>query len=218
MASESLQTSRALRQRLVQVEAACAPAGPFARLPVQADHHRRDGKCVRQPGCHNPDHPRMPALRRQDDRVPGPFRAQHPFGLVPDARLQFLPFPILLAQRPRQLRRPAPVLRHKQLHRRFRLPQPPGGIDPGGQGKADGGGSGALVRCPRLLQQSRKPRPACPGRHLLQPITDDKAVLARQGHHIRHSASRYQVPVPVQHPPGVPVHGAYQLERHPHAG
>ena len=219
MAAEALQQGGAALQGGEQVEAREGAAGALALAVLQADHKRRAGVLLRQTGGHDAHHPLVPLLPGQHQGVPLRPGLGHGLALGIDLRLNGLPLPVEVAQGPGEFLPPGRIVREKQFPSQGGAPHPPGGIDAGGQGVADGrGGKGPLIQ-PRLVEQGPQPRPpgAAQG---LQPQAHNGAVLSRQAHDIGHRADGRQIGVALQQlvPPGRAAQGQHQLEGHPHPG
>ncbi len=216
--SRAAQRSRAAN-RLKPAEGA---AGALALAVLQADHKRRAGVLLRQTGGHDAHHPLVPLLPGQHQGVPLRLGQGlgHGLALGIDLRLNGLPLPVEVAQGPGELLPPGRIVREQQLPSHGGAPHPPGGVDAGGQGVADGrGGKGLLIQ-PRLLEQGPQPGPAGVGAARSSPRRTMVRFSPGQAHDIGHRADGGQIGVALQQlvPPGRAAQGQDQLEGHPHPG
>ena len=219
VAAEALQQVTALCQPLKQVHTAPGAARALPHPVVQADHKRRAAVPLRQAGGHDAHHALVPLRIGQQHRplLGGPVQPIHT--LPENLALNGLPLPVQGAQLLGQLLPPLPVPGEEELHRHLGPAHPAGGVDPGRQGVADGGGGDGLVLQPRLPDQQGQAQPAGVG-ELLQPQPDDGPVLPGHRHHVGHRPHGGQVTVLRQHVsvPFWSVDGHGQLQGHPHAG
>ena len=204
-------------ERFVQVKAAVAAAGAFALLAGKADHNGRQGKPLGQTGGGNADDPLMPAVAGKHDGPIGNASGQLGLSVFPDFRLYVLPLPVQLAQLSGQVVRLPGIVGHQKPDGLLHLAQPPGGVQPGRQTKADGRGCDAPAVQSRMAEHGFKARA---GRllQLSQPPADQIAVFLGKGHYVRHGAHRNQIGVTVQHRLALAFAGTDQLQRHAHAG
>ena len=201
MAAKALQQGGAALQQLEQVHAPPGPAGAFPHALVQADHKGGAGELLGQAGGHDAHHPLVPLLVGQDDGPGLGLLRQALDALLKDVPLDGLALPVQVAQGLGQRLRPVRVLGEQQLQGHLRPAQPPGGVDPGGQGIAHGDRGHGPLRKARAFDQLGKAQP--PGRvQVVQSLADDGPVLSRHGHHVGHRAHGGQVPILPEHGPG----------------
>ena len=213
VAAEALQILSAGAQRLKEVESPAAAAGAFSAVSVQADHDGRDIVRLSQPGRGDADDALVPALCCQDDRpvrnrVPQQFQR-----LPPDVRLQCLAVAVELAQLCGQFGGLLWGVCQKQRRCALHLAQPPGGVQPGCEGKPDVCGADLFFSETGFLNQGFQSGAGI-ALQLFNAFFDDIAVFPHQGHHVRDGADGDQVRVAVQYPSGVALHRAEQLEGH----
>ena len=109
------------------------------------------------------------------------------------------------------------VLGQEQVHGQLHLAHTAGGVDPGSQHKADGGGADGLFIAAAFPDQGGKPRPLGGGQGL-QPPGDKHPVFSHQGDYIGNGAQADHIRVFVQHRLRVSGQGAGQLEGNGNAG
>ncbi len=194
-----------------------AAGAGLAVVPIQADEKGRTGEFLGDAAGHDANHALVPALVGQDDGLRRLSGGQHLNGLAVDFRLHGLALAVELAQGLGKLRGPAGVVGEKQLHSQINLAHPPGGVDSGGQHKADGGGADGFRGAAALGHEGGDARPAGVGQGVKAP-GDEHPVFPQQGHHVGHGAQAHHVGVFFQHLFLAAAEGGGQLEGHTHAG
>ena len=213
MPAVALQQRRERPQRGKQVEAPVRPGGRFPFIAVEADEKRGTVIFLRQPRRHNADHALVPAFAGQHDGLRPAAGGEHRCGLAVDLRFDLLPLAIHAAKLRRQLDGALRVGRQEQLRRNVDLAHAPSGIDPGRKRIADGSGGDPPVADAALRHQGRE-ADALRIFQTFQALGDHGAVLARQGHDVRHRAEAEEIAVFPQQRRRVAADGAGQLERH----
>ena len=200
-----------------QVKAAVAAGAGLAVVAVQTDQESRAGKFLGNAAGNDAHHSLMPVLVCQDNGLRGLPGGEHGNGLPVDLRLHCLPLAVQVAKGLGHRRCPLGILGQKQLNGQINLPHAPGGVDPGGQHKADGGGvdgfrgaSGLGHQCGDagafgVLQGGQTPG-------------DEDPVFPQQGHHIGHGAQADHVCIFFQHFLLGAAQSGGQLEGHAHTG
>ena len=216
VAAEALEILRAGAQGVVQVEAAEAAARALAAIAVAADHDRRQVELLAQARGGDADHALVPRVACEHERHPRRVAARDGRGLLPDLLLERLPLAVELAEPGGVAVGLAVVLGQQQQRRDGRLAQAAGRIDARREREADGRGrDGAALRA-ALVQQRADARPGA-GVDLCQPLRHEIAVLAREGHDVRHRADGDEVAVFAQHLFAAAFERAQELIRHAHA-
>ena len=220
VAAELLQQVRAALQRREQVEAPPGPAGALAHAALQVDHEAGTGILLAEAGGNDAHHPLVPVLagQHQGAALAGRETADLVNGVGADILLHALALPVELAELPGKLLSPLRVGALQKLRRQVRLPHAPGGVDPGGEGKAHLDGGERLIRKPRLPQQRVEPGEIRVGQGL-QPAGNDGPVLPLHQHHIRDGADGGQGAVPGEKGvlPALASQGQNQLQSDAHA-
>ena len=151
VAAVAFQQVGALLQGAEEVEAAVGPAGALAlAVFLEADHKHGAGELLTQAGGHDAHHPLVPVPVLQDQAVHMLFVSQPLGALGKDLQLHRLAFPVEFTQLMGQQISPAVVIGEKKVHSHGGLAHAPGGIDPGGQAVAHGGGVDGSVQGTRL--------------------------------------------------------------------
>ena len=216
VAAKALEILRAGAQGVVQVEAAEAAARALAALAVAADHDRRQVELLAQARGGDADHALVPRVACEHERHPRRVAARDGRGLLPDLLLERLPLAVELAEPGGVAVGLAAVLGQQQQRRDGRLAQAAGRIDARREREADGRGrDGAALRA-ALVQQCADARPGA-GVDLRQPLRHEIAVLAREGHDVRHRADGDEVAVFAQDPVAAALERAQELICHAHA-
>ena len=216
VAAEALEILRAGAQGVVQVEAAEAAARALAALAVAADHDRRQVKFLAQARGGDADHALVPRVAREHERHPRRVAARDGRGLLPDLLLERLPLAVELAEPGGVAVGILVVLCQQQQRRDGRLAQTAGRVDARREREADGRGRDGAALGAALVQQCADARPGA-GVDLRQSLRHKVAVLAREGHDVRHRADGDQVTVIAQDPVTVALERAQELIRHAHA-
>ena len=167
-----------------------APVGAGAGLPllaVQADEVGRAAEFLGQAGGHNADDALVPALAGQDDGVAGLVSRQHGQRLLVDLRLHLLALAVELAELAGELLGSGFVPGEEELGGQSHLSHAPGGVDPGGEGVADGGGGEAAAVAAALCHERGETRPGTTGQGLESP-EHEGAVFPGEGHDVGHGA------------------------------
>ena len=217
MAAVAFQQGRKLGQGGKQVKAAVAPGAGLSVGAVQADQEGGAGKLLGNPAGHNAHHALMPSLVRQHDCLGGRPLRQHGNGGRIDVGFNLLTLTVQLAELGRHFPGMAFVLGQEQVHGQLHLAHTAGGVDPGSQHKADGGGADGLFIAATFPDQGGKPRPLGGGQGL-QPPGDKHPVFSHQGDYIGNGAQADHIRVFVQHRLRVSGQGAGQLEGNGNAG
>ena len=136
-------------------------------------------------------------------------------GLGIDGLLHALALPVQGAQLPGQTLCLAGIGAQQQVRRHIRRAHTAGGVDAGGQDKADLHGGHGLVGQARLPQQGVQTDEIRPADRC-QPPGDDGPVLVGHLHHVGHGADGGQGAVPGQQGllPALAPQGQHQLQRH----
>ena len=210
----------ATRERVKQVEAADGAARTLAHaVAIDGNEHDRAAVAVAQPRADDADHALMPALSGEHDhlvldRVVFAFELRE--RLLEDFVLGRLAQLVLLAQLGGEVHRTVEVLRQKQLGGEVCLAHAPGGVDARREHEADSRGGQMAVGHAGLREQPLKADVVCV-LHAAQPLGDENAVFAHNGHDVRDRAERYKVGVAVEHRVRVARKRTDQLERDAHA-
>ena len=162
----------------------------------------------------------MPVLAGQDQGA-ALLRAQGVDlvnGVGTDGLFHRLTFPVEVAQLPGQFLRPGGIIRFQQVGGQIRGPHAPGGVDAGGEDKADLNGGDGLAGKPGLFEQGVNAHEVCVGQSL-QPAVDDGAVFPLHPHDIGNGADGGQGAVPGEQGvlPALSSQGQHQLQCHAHA-
>jgi len=194
VAAKAAEQVRAPTERVIEVEALDAAGGA---LPYPILHPHHDGgpvEALHHPGGHDADDARVPALGIEDEaaRMLGPLLGLGQ-GVMEDVALDGLPLGVGAVQHLGQGARGVHGLGAQQLQAQGRVMQPAGGVDAGPEPEAHlPGGDGAIRLHPRHLLERPHAR-AASRRELLQPVLDEDAVGAGEGHHVRHGGHGHQV-------------------------
>ena len=202
----------------VQVEALHTASAALA-LAVLINGHHDDGAAglFHQPGCHDANDTGVPVpAPDQDDPVlqNGGLGLQLGLRGLGDLALGLLPGGVDLVQFMCQLGSAFLILTQHQLQGGHSAVHPARRVDAGGNGIADILGGHGLAAQPHLIQQGQKAGPV----RVLQQVQarfDQGAVLAGQGHHVRHGAHGGKVAAVIQHLLGrAAVQRGTELEGH----
>ena len=220
MAAVALQQVGAPLQGAKEVEPAVGPAGalPLA-VVLEADHKHRAGVLLGQAGGHDAHHPLVPGLVRQHQAVILLPAGQQGQALVENLQLHRLTLAVELTQLVGQQLGLAVVLGEDELRRGHRPAHPAGGVDPGGETVAHGGGGDGPVQGTRLHHEGVQPT-AAGFFQVVQAHPDNGAVLPQKLHHVGHGAHGGQVGVLLEEGavPLFPPQGHHQFQGHPHPG
>ena len=136
-----------------------APGAGLAVAPIQADEEGRTGEFLGKTAGHNAHNTLVPAFVGQNDGLRRRPLRKHGYGLPVDVGFDLLPLPVQLAQLGGVCPGPLRVLGQKQVHGHVYLPHAPGGVDPGGQHEANGGGGDVVLGTAALFNQGSQTRP-----------------------------------------------------------
>ena len=207
VAAEADQTVIALPQGFVQVHARAArPARSdrvgFARR-VERQNERRFAALLGDPPGDDADHPGVPTDARQHERGVG-VGVVLVFELFGggqlDTPLQRLAGPVEPVDVVGQRRRPLARVDRQQLDRQLSLAQPPGGVEPWGDRKADRFGVERRGQIHAGFGHQFDQTVGRVGRQRSQPVDDQHAIFIDQRHDVGHGADRRQGERPHQQP------------------
>ena len=201
MAAVAHQNIAAAADGRVKVKARHTAAAAPALAVLNADHDHRAGIYFYQTAGHDADHARVVSLApHQDHLILNAFGmgCQLLLCLLHDLLFGGLAFLIFFRKLFGHLLGALRVLTQQKAQSQRRIVHAPGGIQPGGQRKADGFGCYLTVSHTCSLGQSSQTRPEG-FLQLHQALTHQCAVFAHKGHHIRHRANGRQITAVIQH-------------------
>ena len=199
-----------------QVEAAIAAGAGLAVLAVQADQEGGAAVFFRDAAGHDAHHTLVPAFVCQHDGLRLLAGRQHADGLLENFRFHGLALPVQFAQGLGQLGRFPVILRQKQADGQLDLADATGGVDPGGQNKADGGSGHRGRVAVAFGHQCHDAGPMAIAQGI-QTLGHKHPVFAHQGHHVGHGAQADHVRIVPQYRFLAAAKGSGQLEGHTHA-
>ena len=183
------------------------------------NHEAWAGVLLAEAGGHNPHHALVPVLAGEDQgaAVLGPEALDLLGGVGADGLLYRLPLPGLGHTEPLPAPRPGGVIGLQQVRGQIRRAHAAGGVDPGGQHKADLDRGDGLAQKPRLLQQGVDATKSVWGR-----ASSPQKAMVRFSPSIRITSAMVPMPPGAVSGeqgilPALAPQGQHQLQRHTHS-